>query len=358
MTAPSGLPPGVAEYDIGTQQPEIDSLLDELRATYASACAPEFLLACRPIAFRRLPGDLVDALSRFHDAEAAPVQVVRGLSVDDGAIGPTPSHWAAQRDPESTAREEFYFMLLAGVLGDPFGWATLQDGRLVGNVLPIRDQEKEQSGHGSADPLAWHTEDGFHPYRCDYLGLMTMRNDELVPTTVAWIDAHDIELGHRHILFEPRFVIRPDNEHLNQRRREHTDEVGPLSVDWEHPAPTAVLFGDHDRPYLRIDPYFMSAEPGDEAAAEALADIVARLERNLQPLPLEPGAVCFIDNYRAVHGRQAFRAHYDGRDRWLKKLVLARDLRKSRVARGEVDARVLNATLLDPDRAALAVVQS
>jgi alpha-ketoglutarate-dependent taurine dioxygenase len=48
---------------------------------------------------------------------------------------------------------------------------------------------------------------------------------------------------------------------------------------------------------------------------------------------LEPGDFVFIDNYRAVHGRKPFKARYDGNDRWLKRINITRDLRKSRDAR-------------------------
>ncbi|MFD1046061.1 fructose-bisphosphatase class II, partial [Kibdelosporangium lantanae] len=66
--------------------------------------------------------------------------------------------------------------------GDAFSWSTLQDGRLIHNVVPIEGDETEQSGHGQV-LLEWHTEDGFHPYRCDYLLLFGMRNHDRVPNT-------------------------------------------------------------------------------------------------------------------------------------------------------------------------------
>ena len=56
---------------------------------------------------------------------------------------------------------------------------------------------------------------------------------------------------------------------------------------------------------------------------------MASIEENLVGVPLEPGMRCFIDNYRAVHGRASFQARYDGTDRWLKRVSITRDLRRS-----------------------------
>ncbi|KOV84203.1 hypothetical protein ADL01_08735 [Streptomyces sp. NRRL WC-3618] len=49
---------------------------------------------------------------------------------------------------------------------------------------------------------------------------------------------------------------------------------------------------------------------------------MASIEENLVGVPLEPGMRCFIDNYRAVHGRASFQARYDGTDRWLKRVSI------------------------------------
>lgn len=48
-----------------------------------------------------------------------------------------------------------------------------------------------------------------------------------------------------------------------------------------------------------------------------------------------------IDNFRAVHGRKPFKARYDGKDRWLKRINIARDLRKSRPVRSAAESRII-----------------
>ncbi|TMR90395.1 guanitoxin biosynthesis L-enduracididine beta-hydroxylase GntD [Nonomuraea basaltis] len=326
------------------ERDRIDGLLDRLRRTYGTAEDPRFLWAARGEAYRHLPQGLLDFLMAFHHQESSPWVVVRGLGVDDESIGPTPPHWGRQADPATTAREELFLALLGCLIGDVFGWSTLQHGHLVHNVLPIRDQEREQSGHGSLDDLAWHTEDGFHQFRCDYLGLMAMRNDGLVPTTVSAVDEVRLSPEQAAILRQPYFLIYPDNEHLQQRTREngYTRMPPPGPDRWSEAAPSAVLFGDPRQPYLRIDPYYMTALPGNDKAASSLKALTDQLEAGLRNLVLTPGDLAFVDNYRAVHGRRAFPPRYDGRDRWLKKVTVTRDLRKSRRVREGVDGRVLH----------------
>ena len=61
----------------------------------------------------------------------------------------------------------------------------------------------------------------------------------------------------------------------------------------------------------------------------------------LENIILEPGTACFLDNYRAIHGRSAFEPKFDGTDRWLKRMILTRDLRKSRALRADPEKPVL-----------------
>jgi L-asparagine oxygenase len=348
---PALYPHDVAIYDLSEGQvEEIDALLNELVDDVPSAEDPRFMDDASRIAAAGLPLALVRFLNGFRRYEDAAGIVVRGFEVDDEKIGPTPSHWREQLDPSSTLREEIYFVLVCSLLGDIFGWTTLQDGHLVHNVLPIAGEEDEQSGHGTT-LLAWHTEDGFHPYRCDYLALLGLRNHDRVATTFASVRSLHLSDDDRRVLAEPRFVIRADTEHLRGLEGPGKAEGGAAAPEmdglWDEPAPTAVLFGDLDDPYLRIDPYFMSTLPGDETAEAALATIVGQIDSELADLPIDAGEIGIVDNFRAIHGRRAFKARYDGADRWLKKGVVTRDLRKSRAIRSSPGSRILLQASLD-----------
>lgn len=319
----------------------LDELTRSVLRDHGASSAPSLLDDLSLVA-HRMPPRLIRELRRFRTAEEASCLVVRGLPVDDRRLGPTPLDWREPpREPESEVHEVFLTLATAH-LGDIFGWSTLQNGRLVHDVLPVPSHENDQSGHGTVE-LAWHTEDGFHPYRCDYLLLLGLRNHDAVPTGVAGVDQVVLSDEHREVLSQPRFLIRPDTEHLRHARTLTADRGSPHAVQLmqDEPEPCAVLFGHPDRPYLRIDPAFMSSLPGDPEAAAALEALTAELQRNLTDVVLSPGDLLVIDNYRVVHGRAAFKARFDGTDRWLKKAVVTRDLRKSRAHRKSPAERVL-----------------
>ncbi|HEV2783596.1 MAG TPA: TauD/TfdA family dioxygenase, partial [Actinophytocola sp.] len=106
--------------------------------------------------------------------------------------------------------------------------------------------------------------------------------------------------------------------------------------------PVAVLYGDRRTPYLRADAYYWRpADPADRAAAAALARLAAGLTGALRDVTLAAGDYCFLNNHKVVHGRRPFRARYDGTDRWLKRVCIARDLRRSREARSSVLSQVM-----------------
>ena len=60
-----------------------------------------------------------------------------------------------------------------------------------------------------------------------------------------------------------------------------------------------------DRPTGHVERcrWWLYTAPGDDRAESTLKRVMASIEENLVGVPLEPGMRCFIDNYRAVHGR-------------------------------------------------------
>lgn len=261
--------------------------------------------------------------------------VLSGFPIDDDSIGPSPKSWRAV---PPLRRQELFLLLVSAPLGQPFGYRTQQDGRLVHDILPMRGDEDEQLGSSSATELTWHTEDAFHESRCDYLALLCMRNDEATSTTLAIPDLSRLSDKSRRILTEPLFQISPDGSHFAARNpvagadgdtAAYFDAINQRTAAPPH---IAVLSGPASHPYLRIDPAYMSAASEDSDAARALAEVSALVEGALTDVSIRPGEVLLLDNYRAVHGRRAFEARYDGRDRWLKRVSVTRDMRRQRSA--------------------------
>ncbi|MGQ0718933.1 MAG: guanitoxin biosynthesis L-enduracididine beta-hydroxylase GntD [Pseudonocardiales bacterium] len=320
----------------------LETIVRELRNGALSPDLPAFYDQAWQL-YGRIPGGLRKFLDTFRRTEPSAAAIVTGFPADDSAVGPTPENWQKATQCRRTVDQELYLALTGIALGEPFMWSTLQGGRMVHNVIPIHGEESQQSGHGSDVLLEWHTEDGFHPYRCDYLVLFGVRNSDRVPTTLASMRDVELTLSQVQLLSERRFFILPDDEHLRQLAASDPDHPGlkRMRAMRKHPEPVAVLFGSPHAPYLRIDPFFMRCADGDKETESALRAIIEGLERVQQDVVVDAGSLLIVDNYLAVHGRRAFTARYDGTDRWLKKLIVTRDLRKSRDQRRQPEDRVL-----------------
>ena len=282
----------------------------------------------------QLPVRIRRCLNDFRLERMSGVLRISGYEVDQERLGPTPRHWRERQLPSPAHQEEMLLILFGSLLGDAFAWATQQDGRLIHDIVPIRGHENEQMGSSSESLLTWHTEDAFHPLRGDFLGLCCLRNPNRAATTVGFVDDLDLPAGVVEILSAERFIIRPDEAHLPK----NNSSVGQGTFDgvgemMRNPAPVAVLFGDPSRPYVRTDPYFMTVPSNDQEAQAALDELIKSMDDLMVDLKLESGDFCFLDNYRVVHGRKPFKARHDGTDRWLKRINITNDLRKSKSAR-------------------------
>ncbi|TCO54189.1 guanitoxin biosynthesis L-enduracididine beta-hydroxylase GntD [Actinocrispum wychmicini] len=328
----------------------VQRLLGDLSGAYHSVEDPEFLRDL-PVAAQELPRRIRMFFNDFRLSEPDGACLIAGYPVDQDGIGPTPRHWKNQDTPSPTLPEEMFFMLCGSLLGDVFGWATQQDGHLVHDVIPIKEHEREQIASGSQQLIWWHTEDAFHPFKGDYVALMCLRNPDRVETTVASAERIPWDEQDLDTLFEANYYIRPDESHLPKNRgSERLDDGTARLLDAAYqriadmnanPRKRPILSGDRESPYLCLDPYFMDIDQIDGPARQALDRLSKAIDATLEPLVLEPGDCCFIDNYKAVHGRNPFKARYDGTDRWLKRLNITRNLRDSRPARRSSATRVV-----------------
>ncbi|HEY4457233.1 MAG TPA: TauD/TfdA family dioxygenase [Pseudonocardiaceae bacterium] len=263
-----------------------------------------------PLARISRPDRLAEALA----GPAAPALLVTRPPIDE-PIGPTPGNWRA--NPGSTPAHDLWLALLAETVGTAVCWSSLQAGRLVLDVLPVRGHEQAQTGAGSRAELEFHVEDAFDADRCDVLLLLGLRNAELVGATVGVAPLHELGDADLDVLSAPRYLIRPDPE--------HRDDRGPAAGP-DNPVP--VLCWQDDQPLLRIDPSYTT--PLDGTAAAVFRRLCAAIADRLTDVVLRPGDVLVVDNQRAVHGRRSFRPSYDGTDRWLRKMTAVRDVERVR----------------------------
>ncbi|MFJ1749802.1 TauD/TfdA family dioxygenase [Streptomyces sp. NPDC088116] len=308
---------------------ECGTLLDDLSGKFETADDPVFLRQAAHHA-SNLPAEVLDAVDDLKYSESVAALVIRNGPVGEAEL-PTPRHWK-ERDPRATVRQDIWLALTTSRLGDPIAWSSLQDGRLFNDVLPIAGQEHRQTGHSSEADLELHVEDCFSDDRCDALALLCLRNHDKVTNTIVTATDLDFSRLDLDVLFSPRFLIKPDSEHLRRTggESEVASEASPL------------LFGSRQSPYLRIDVPYTEALPGDAQAKAELDAFCAQLAERATVLCLAEGDLLLVDNFRALHGRGTFQARYDGTDRWMRKLTVVRDLRRSRRFRSGAEGRVIS----------------
>jgi hypothetical protein len=237
------------------------------------------------------------------------VLVLRGLPTAGMPVGPTPPTWA-QSPREATGQWDATLLLIASVMGCPFGWEGQQDGRLVHDIVPSKGHEHEQTGASSSVVLSAHTEDAFHPDRANLLLLACLRNDDEVPTRLASVRHTRLSAEDRALLERPTLPILPDDSYAGIDEPDAAPAPPQVATVWDGDCGLGI----------RYDPAYTPLEHAVAGYRAAYDRLTAELDRVAVDVALAPGEVLVIDNDVAVHGRQPFRARYDGTDRWLKRV--------------------------------------
>ncbi|MFI6846763.1 TauD/TfdA family dioxygenase [Kitasatospora sp. NBC_00085] len=273
---------------------------------------PDWLVEARRLSCR-LPVRLIEALRGLRqDAGVAGILSITGLPVDESALPDTPTvKDSVQRIPAVPSAAA---MLLAQQLGEVIAYRDEKHGALVQDVVPVRSLAGSQSNAGSV-PLELHNENAFHPYRPDLVGLLCLRADRdgragtlvsSIREALPLLDDEDLA-----VLNSPRFVT----------------EAPPSFGSGDATAPHPVLGGNVRDPDIRVD--FNATTALDDEAAGAMERLGTVLTKVSSSLTLAPGELVFIDNRLVVHGRSDFTPRYDGRDRWLHRVYVHLDSRRS-----------------------------
>ncbi|MEZ6088044.1 MAG: guanitoxin biosynthesis L-enduracididine beta-hydroxylase GntD [Pirellulaceae bacterium] len=291
-----------------------------------------------------LPRRLRARLNRFRLEEpSSGILIVSGFPIDNLAIGPTPSSLEDCGLSTTTRREEAFLVLVMSLLGDTICWSTQQSGRMIHDVFPIKQHQDMQLGTGCKELLTWHTEDAFHDVRSDYVGMLCLRNPQRVATTIASMSEITLDEELKTQLFREEYCILPDESHrgiTDLTTQADAPTRNTIQQMLSHPQKVAVLFGDREKPFIRIDPYFMPL-PESPALRNAYQRLVVEIDNRIKDVVLQPGDLCIMDNFQVVHGRRPFQANFDGSDRWLKRVLVARDLRKSILWRDKQRTRMI-----------------
>jgi L-asparagine oxygenase len=283
--------------DCTRQRHALQALCGPLRAVSRDE-GDEFLRQAA-LAAADLPAALSKALENFRlRGNREGYLLLRGLPLD------------AARDAEA------HLALVGSRLGDLVGYLQEKNGALFHDIVPERGQENEQSAASSRTALALHTERCFHPHLPSHVLLLCLRPDPggKAATEIASVRRMLplVPARHRPTLFQPVFRTGIDYSFGNVATEKAN---GPIM---------SVLHGDRKDPGLRYDLDLMVGL--NDRAREALDAVKSAAQRVCTGVPLAAGDLLIIDNRRAVHGRSAFTAGYDGRDRWLKRAYLVSNL--------------------------------
>lgn len=257
--------------------------------------------------------------------------LIKGIPLDDEKLGPTPEHWCKPKNGY-TRLLQFVNYLIASCAGQPYGWQTQQNGSLISDVLPIAGFEQKQQGFGSIGGLRFHTEDPFHVCQADYFTLMCMRNITKTPTTVFPVDLTQIPDEYKAELFKTQFAIIPDESHTQLTYGGQVDIKDDLDQSFSEYNQTrfiSILYGRYESPYLRIDPEIMDVSGLSPEARRAFDFMLEVIDEAKTGVVLEQGHILLLNNHRLAHGRGSFKANYDGKDRWLERVLTLDDMRKS-----------------------------
>ena len=232
------------------------------------------------------------------------VLLLRGLIPRDAEVPPTVASSSALPRGDTVERASLLLVGVSLLLGEPFNYASLWDGRLVQNLIPVPGKEFTQTSQSSTGTLDWHVEDGFRLDRCDYAALLCLRGDPSGASLYA--QAKDLQLPAEleATLRQERFQLIPDPAHVL------TGEVQPRRI--------AVLTGPESQPEICYDTHHISAiDPADTDASDALIRLHDHINRVHMAHYMEKGDLLMFDNRRVVHARSPFAARFDGTDRWL-----------------------------------------
>lgn len=268
--------------------------------------------------FHEMPRRLRRILLEFADqGNVDGALMLRNLPCDP-EIPPTPVR-SGETVCKATSASELWMCCVASALGEPVGYLQEKQGRLFQDIFPTPQNADKLSSESSSILLDFHTEIAFHPYMPEYLLLFGLRQDPDKEARTIFSSVrrfvHLLPPAVRDTLFSDLFRTGVDYSFGN------FDEVqgaGPL---------VSILFGDRQDPFLRYDLDLMIGQTPE--AQEALQVVRGLVNQVKADVVIEPGCLLVLDNRRCVHARSDFKAFYDGRDRWLQRMAVVRDLEPS-----------------------------
>jgi L-asparagine oxygenase len=289
------------------------------------------------VAFAALPvGQLQTILDFGRHVDTPGVMLVDNLPTDPD-LPDTPIDGGPSRT-KRTFVAECVLLGLSQLLGEPVGFSTEKNGRLVHDIVPVETGARTQTNQSSEVFLNFHNDvvhdeagryDVSNP---DFLVLHCLRQDPDGSAITYYADARDIcrilPPDTVRTLREPVFRLNAPGSYVR-------DVTGGAEV-LSHPVP--VVSGPPHAPEIAVSANGVRGMTPE--ASEALGRLAPACRSVAHQLTLQPGIALLINNRKGLHARSEFAAQHQGRDRWVQRTYLRRSLWSIRYRGSANDRRV------------------
>lgn len=320
-------------------------LADKVRDAIGGALLPlanpvgdiDRALASLHVVFAQLPVEQLQQILDFgRHVDTPGVMLVRNLPVDP-ELPATPVDGNPSPD-KKTFVAEGVLLGLSQLLGEPVGFTTEKDGRLVHDVVPVRTGATSQTNQSSYVFLNFHNDivhDDLGRYDLsnpDFLVLHCLRQDAGKEAVTYYADAREISRS-----LDPRILqtLRRPVFRLNAPGSYVRDIAGGVEVLSE---PVAIISGPPWCPEISVSAN--GVREMTKEAGQALVELQRVCREVSHQVKLEPGTALLINNRKGLHARSQFLARHDGQDRWLQRTYLRRSLWNIRYRGLPADRRV------------------
>ncbi|MEB8340241.1 TauD/TfdA family dioxygenase [Streptomyces endophyticus] len=274
-------------------------------------------------AFAQLPLDALRSLLDFGRHPDAPgVTFVRNLPVDR-LLPPTPRDGGPSLG-KRTFVAEGVLLGLSGLLGEPVGFLSEREGRLVHDVVPVARGAATQTSQGSTVFLTFHNDLVHDRQECysrpgpDFVVLNCLRADREGAAATYYADARDVvgllDGATLDVLRSPVFRMNAPGGFVSalvEGHEAYSDPVPVLRGPGEFPEVVSAANG---------------VRPLTTAGRAALETFQTACRAVAHEVRLAPGQALLLHNRKGVHARSRYTARYDGRDRWLQRTYVRRNL--------------------------------
>jgi len=273
--------------------------------------------------FAQLPIEQLQRILNFGTNVDSPgVTLVRNLPVDAN-LPATPID-GGPCTHKGTFVSEAALLGLSQLLGQPVGFTTEKNGRLVHDVVPVSAGAATQTNQSSHVFLNFHNDivhdeagryDVSNP---DFLVLNCLRQDPGKEAVTYYADARDIT---EHLAPEVVTTLRAPLFRLNAPGSYVRDVAHGANV---LSSPVPVISGPLSSPEIAVSANGVRGLL--EEAEQALKELQLACQVVAHQVRLESGTALLINNRKGLHARSHFFAEYNGRDRWLQRTYLRRSL--------------------------------